>query len=163
MDLYSHRIVGWSMASRLTSTLVKDALKLAIALRQPGSGLVHHSDCRSRYACADYRLLVTARGMVAGISREWDCYDYALIESFFGALRSERAHHRQYRTRAEARQDIFRYIEVLYSRKRRHSSLGCMSPAQFERSLNLCADEMPTKWGEHRKKSTHPDSGTVGQ
>ena len=138
MDLYSRRIVGWSMACRLTSTLVKDALKLAVAQRQPDPGLVHHSDRGSQYASADYRVLLTAHGMVASMSRTGDCYDNAPIESFFGTLKTERVHHRHYRTRAEARQDIFNYIEVFYNRKRRHSALGYQSPAEFEQSLEVC-------------------------
>jgi transposase InsO family protein len=140
MDLYSRRIVGWSMASRLTSKLVKDALKLAVAQRQPSPGLVHHSDRGSQYASADYRLLLTARGMVASMSRKGNCYDNAPMESFFGTLKSERVHHCRYRTRAEARHDIFHYIELFYNRKRRHSTLGYMSPAQFEQSLQMCAN-----------------------
>lgn len=148
MDLYSRRIVGWSMASKLTSRLVKDALKLAIAQRQPGPGLVHHSDRGSQYASADYGVLLTARGMVASMSRKGNCYDNAPMESFFGTLKTERVHHRRYRTRAEARQDIFHYIEVFYNRKRRHSALGYMSPTQFERSLKMCTNQVSIKRGE---------------
>jgi transposase InsO family protein len=139
MDLYSRRIVGWSMASRYTSKLVKDALKLAVAQRQPGPGLVHHSDRGSQYASADYQVLLIAWGMVASMSRQGNCYDNAPMESFFGTLKTERVHHRRYRTRAEARQDIFHYIEVFYNRKRRHSALGYMSPDQFEKS-QVCAN-----------------------
>lgn len=139
MDLYSRRIVGWSMASRQTSKLVKDALKLAVAQRQPGAGLVHHSDRGSQYASADYQVLLTARGMVPSMSRKGNCYDNAPMESFFGTLKSERVHHCRYRTRADARQDIFRYIEVFYNRKRRHSALGYMSPSQFEQSQQMCS------------------------
>jgi putative transposase len=140
MDLYSRRIVGWSMANRLTSKLAEDALEMAIAQRQPGPGLVHHSDRGSQYARAEYRMLLAARGMVASMSRKGDCYDNAPIESFFGTLKSERVNHRRYRPRAEARQDIFYYIEVFYNRKRRHSALGYLSPAQFEHSLKVCAN-----------------------
>lgn len=138
MDLYSRRIVGWSMAARRTSKLVKDALKLALAQRQPGPGLMHHSDRGSQYASADYRILLTAHGMVASMSRSGDCYDNAPMESFFGTLKTERVHYRHYRTRAEARRDIFNYIEVFYNRKRRHSALGYKSPAEFEQSLEMC-------------------------
>ena len=138
MDLYSRRIVGWSMAARMTSKLVKDALKLALAQRQPGPGLMHHSDRGSQYASADYRILLTAHGMVASMSRSGDCYDNAPMESFFGTLKTERVHYRHYRTRAEARRDIFNYIEVFYNRKRRHSALGYKSPAEFEQSLEMC-------------------------
>jgi putative transposase len=140
LDLYSRRIVGWSMASRLTSKLVKDALKLAVAQRQPGPGLLHHSDRGSQYASADYRVLLTAWGMEASMSRKGNCYDNAPMESFFGTLKSERVHHRRYRTRAEARQDIFHYIEIFYNRKRRHSAIGYVSPAQFEQSLKMCVN-----------------------
>ena len=140
MDLCSRRIVGWSMGRRLTSKLVKDALKLAVAQRQPGSGLLQHSDRGSQYASADYRVLLRAWGMEASMSRKGNCYDNAPMESFFGTLKSERVHHRRYRTRAEARQDIFHYIEIFYNRKRRHSAIGYMSPAQFEQSLKMCAN-----------------------
>ena len=140
MDLYSRRIVGWSMASRYTSKLVKDALKLAVAQRQPGPGLIHHSDRGSQYASADYRVLLTAWGMVASMSRKGNCYDNAPMESFFGTLKTERVHHRRYQTRAEARQDIFHYMEVFYNRKRRHSALSYMSPDQFEKSRKMCTN-----------------------
>jgi putative transposase len=140
MDLCSRRIVGWSMARRLTSKLVKDALKLAVAQRQPGPGLLHHSDRGSQYASADYRVLLTAWGMEASMSRKGNCYDNAAMESFFGTLKSERVHHRRYRTRAEARQDILHYIEIFYNRKRLHSAIGYVSPAQFEQSLKMCVN-----------------------
>lgn len=148
MDLYSRQIVGWSMGSRLKSQLVKDALKLAVAQRQPDPGLVHHSDRGSQYASADYQVLLTARGMVASMSRKGNCYDNAPMESFFGTLKSERVHHCRYQTRSAARQDIFHYIEVFYNRKRRHSALGYLSPAQFEKSMELCPNWVSTKWGE---------------
>lgn len=138
MDLCSRNIVGWSMASRLTCQLVKDALKLAVARCQPGPGLVHHSDRGAQYASADYQVLVKAHGMVASISRTENCYDNAPMERFFDTLKSERVHHRRYRTRAEARRDLFNYIEVFYNRRRRHSALGYMNPAEFEQSLQVC-------------------------
>jgi transposase InsO family protein len=120
MGLCSRRIVGWSMVSRYTSKLVKDALKLVVAQRQPDPGLVHHSDRGSQYASADYQVLLTAWGVEASMSRKGNCYDNAPIESFFGTLKTERLHHRRYRARAEARQNVFHYIEVFYNRKRRH-------------------------------------------
>jgi putative transposase len=163
MDLCSRRIVGWSMACRLTSKLVKDALKLAVAQRQPAPGLLHHSDRGSQYASADYRVLLKGHGMVASMSRKGNCYDNAQMESFFGTLKTERVHHYRYRTRAEARQDIFHYIEIFYNRKRRHSALGYTSPAQFEQSLHMCVNRVSTKWGEPQVPVNWWHSDTVAQ
>ena len=132
LDLYSRRIVGWAMSDSLHRQLVIDALKMALAVRQPPSGLIHHSDRGSQYASIDYQALLTKYHMVGSMSRKGNCYDNAPVESFFGTLKTELVFHRQYTTHSEARLDIFEYIEVFYNRIRRHSSLGFKCPVKFE-------------------------------
>jgi transposase InsO family protein len=132
VDLFSRRVVGWSMASTMQGSLVKNALWVAIADRRPPAGLLHHSDRGSQYASFAYQSLLGDYQIVASMSRTGNCYDNAPMESFFGTLKCELVHDRHYRTRAQARQDIFEYIEVFYNRKRLHSSLGYLSPAQYE-------------------------------
>ena len=144
IDLFSRRVVGWSMHKRLKRRLVLDALKMALRGRSPGPGLIHHSDRGSQYASGDYQALLAAQQMVCSMSRRGNCWDNAPVESFFSTLKRELVHHRRYQTRAEARAEIFEYIEVWYNRRRRHSSLGYKSPAQYEelfdpRSLTLVA------------------------
>lgn len=133
MDLYSRAIVGWSMSDSLSSTLAQDALQMAIARRQPESGLLHHSDRGVQYASTAYQTLLAAHQMSPSMSDRGNCYDNAAMESFFGTLKTELVNDQHYRTRAEARQDIFWYIEVFDNRRRRHSTLGYLSPAEFER------------------------------
>jgi len=134
LDLYSRRIVGWAMSSSLHRQLVIDALQMALTTRQPPPGLLHHSDRGSQYASDDYQALLTQTRMVGTVpvSRKGNCYDNAPVESFFGTLKTELVFHQQYTTRAEARQDIFEYIEVFYNRFRRHSALGYKSPVNYE-------------------------------
>ena len=132
LDLYSRRIVGWAMSDSLHRQLVIDALQMALTTRQPPPGLLHHSDRGSQYASDDYQLLLTQAQMVGSMSRKGNCYDNAPVESFFGTLKTELVFHQQYATRAEARLDIFEYIEVFYNRFRRHSALGYKSPVNYE-------------------------------
>jgi putative transposase len=132
MDLFSRRVVGWSMSSTMHASLVRNALWMAITDRQPERGLLHHSDRGSQYAGFAYQSLLADHQMVVSMSRTGNCYDNATMESFFGTLKCELVHDRRYRTRAEARQDIFEYIEVFYNRRRLHSSLGYLSPVQYE-------------------------------
>jgi transposase InsO family protein len=140
LDVFSRRVIGWSMAITLCTVLVKNALLMAIAERYPGAGLLHHSDRGAQYASDEYQAVLNDHQMVVSMSRTGNCYDNAPMESFFGTLKCELIHHRHYRTRAEARQDIFEYIEVFYNRKRRHSSLGYLSPVQYEQSRQLCVN-----------------------
>ena len=133
MDLYSRRIVGWAMGSRISRHLVERALWMAICNRGPKPGLLHHSDRGCQYASHDYRKLLERRGIVCSMSRKGNCWDNAVMESFFGTLKTELVYHREYETREEARSDIFDYIEVFYNRKRLHSALGYRSPADFEK------------------------------
>jgi len=132
LDLFSRRIVGWAMDKRMKRQLVIDALEMAIGRRHPGLGLLHHSDRGSQYASKDYQKLLTKHGFIGSMSRKGDCWDNAPTESFFSTLKRERVYHRTYRTRLEARTDIFNYIECLYNPYRLHSTLGYQSPAQFE-------------------------------
>ncbi len=132
LDLYSRRIVGWAMSASLHRQLVIDALQMALTTRQPPPGLLHHSDRGSQYASDDYQLLLTQAQMVGSMSRKGNCYDNAPVESFFGTLKTELVFHQQYATWAEARLDIFEYIEVFYNRFRRHSALGYKSPVNYE-------------------------------
>jgi putative transposase len=133
MDLFSRKIVGWSMASTLHSTIVIDALSMAIDQRGPTPGLVHHSDRGVQYASAEFRAVLDAHGFVASMSRKGNCYDNAAKESFFHTLKTELVNHEHYRTRDEARASVFNYIEEFYNRQRIHSTLGYLSPVDFER------------------------------
>jgi transposase InsO family protein len=132
MDLYSRRIVGWAMADHLRTDLPLAALTMAISAQRPGAGLIHHSDRGVQYAAADYRKVMQSAGFRASMSRKADCYDNAPMESFFHTLKTELVHHRQYATRAEAKRDIFAYIEGFYNRTRRHSAIGYISPIEME-------------------------------
>ena len=132
LDLYSRTVIGWAMGHRLTVDLAEHALTMALANRKPKAGLRHHSDRGSQYAATAYQQLLTTHGMTGSMSRRGNCWDNACVESFFGTLKRELIYHRQYRTRDEATQDIFEYIEVFYNRRRRHSTLGYDSPAEFE-------------------------------
>jgi len=136
MDLYSRKIVGWSMSDNMRVDLVADALKMALVRRRPEPGFMHHSDQGVQYASADYQNLLTENGCICSMSRTANCYDNAVMESFWGSLKTELVYHRKYSTRDEARQSLFRYIEVFYNRIRRHSSLGYVSPEAFEAARN---------------------------
>ena len=135
LDLASRRIVGWSMGAAPDASLTEAALVMALRQRRPPAGLLHHSDRGIHYTCARYRHALTMHGIEASFSRLANCWDNAVVESFFKSLKTERVQHRTYRSRHEARQDLFEYIEVWYNRKRRHSSLGYLSPAEFEQRL----------------------------
>jgi putative transposase len=132
LDLYSRLVIGWAMGQRLTGELAEQALTMALANRQPRAGLVHHSDRGSQYAATRYQQVLTMHGLTPSMSRRGNCWDNACVESFFGTLKRELVYHRHYATRNEATQDIFEYIEVFYNRKRRHSTLGYDSPAEYE-------------------------------
>jgi putative transposase len=136
IDLCSRKIVGWSMADHMETSLVSDALKMALVRRRPERGLLHHSDRGVQYASDDYRHLLQTNGMVASMSGKGDCWDNAAMESFWSTLKTELVHHEQFATREQARAAIFMYIEVFYNRNRLHSSLDYQSPEAFEASLN---------------------------
>ena len=136
VDLCSRKVVGWSMAEHMRTDLVADALKMAVARRRPGEGLLHHSDRGSQYASDGYRHLLQSHGIECSMSGKGDCWDNAAMESFFATLKTELVNHEHYETRGQARASIFEYIEVFYNRRRLHSSLGYLSPEQFEASMN---------------------------
>lgn len=135
MDLFSRRIVGWSMQQTLTRRLVVDALRMALEGRRPAIGLIHHSDRGSQYASREYRALLEAAGCTCSMSRRGNCWDNAPVESFFSTLKRELVHGRLFQTRAEARLELFEFIEVWYNRERLHSSLGYLSPVAFEEQM----------------------------
>lgn len=134
MDLFSRRIVGWSMADHLRVELVTSALTMAIKQRDPQPGLIHHSDRGVQYCCGEYRELIESWGMVSSMSRVGDCYDNAPKESFWATLKKELFDEKKFATHVQARAAIFEYIEVFYNRQRIHSSIGYISPEQFEAS-----------------------------
>jgi putative transposase len=136
-DLFSRMVVGWAMAAAMTSRLVVDALEMALARRSVGSELVAHSDRGSQYASEHYRRRLSEEGIACSMSRRGNCWDNAPMESFFASLKKELVHHEDYATRAEATASIFEYIEAFYNRVRRHSSLGYVAPAEYERAHNL--------------------------
>jgi len=149
LDLYSRKVVGWSMSSRLQRDLVLEALTMALERRTPAPGLIHHSDRGSQYASYDIQKLLRDEGIACSMSGAGHCYDNAVAESFFATLKRECLHRRAYRTRIEARADVFRYIEIFYNRQRRHSSVGHISPEHCERhtleGTNLSALHEPEK------------------
>jgi putative transposase len=133
-DLYSRMVVGWSMAEHMQSRLVVDALEMAVARRLPQEGLLAHSDRGSQYASEHYQRLLGKHGIECSMSEVAQCWDNAPAESFFATLKKELVHHEDYQSRAEARASIFEYIETFYNPKRRHSSLGYLSPAEYEQA-----------------------------
>ena len=136
IDLCSRQVVGWATADHLRAELACRALSEALMRRRPSSELMHHSDRGVQYACDEYRGLLERHGIDPSMSRTGNCYDNAVVESFFGTLKKELVHHEDYPTRAAAHQSLFEYIEVFYNRRRRHSALGYVSPAEYEAALN---------------------------
>jgi putative transposase len=135
-DLFSRMIVGWSMDETMTSRLVVDALDMAVRRRLPGAGLLAHSDRGSQYASEHYQALLGKHRIECSMSGVGQCWDNAPVESFFASLKRELVHDESYTTREQAKASIFEYVEAFYNRVRLHSSLGFLSPEQFERSHN---------------------------
>ncbi len=132
MDLFSRKIVGWAMRDHMQVELASAALTMAIDQQRPQAGLIHHSDRGVQYASRPYRNALTRAGIAASMSRKANCYDNAPMESFFHTLKTELVHHRDYNTRAEARRDVFAFIEGFYNRTRLHSALGYIAPSEME-------------------------------
>ncbi len=130
--LFTGNIVGYAMGERLTRNLVSQSLLRAVVAKRPPQGLIHHSDRGSQYCSHDFRSILKRYGLKASMSRKGNCFDNAPMESFWGTLKQELAHHRRYRTRREAIQDITEYIEIFYNRQRLQPRLGFLSPAVFE-------------------------------
>ena len=133
IDLYSRRVVGWAMDRRMKKALVIRALLMAINLRQPSPGLLHHSDRGSQYAS---HALLKQHGMICSMSRKGNCWDNAPIERFFSSLKREWTGDRWYRSRQEVIADVREYVAVYYNSKRLHSTLGYMTPMNYEKILN---------------------------
>jgi putative transposase len=132
LDLCSRRVVGWSSSDRLSSPLVESALETAFRQRRPAPGLLHHSDQGGQYTSLDYQAALAAQGVQVSMSRRGNCYDNAMVESFFSTLKAELEGYGHYETRRQAQAELFEYIEVFYNRQRQHSSLAYRSPAEFE-------------------------------
>ena len=133
LDLFSRYVAGWAMLERMSSDLTIQALHMALHQRLARSGLIHHSDQGSQYTDQRYQALLQAARIQASMNGAGSWYDNAPMESFFGTLKGELVHHRQYQTRARRRPDLFYYIEAFYNRRRRHSALGYLSPEAYER------------------------------
>jgi len=131
-DLFSGNIVGYAMGERLTRNLVSQSLFKAVAAKRPAQGLIHHSDRGSQYCSHEYRNLIDRFGLKVSMSGKGNCYDNAPMESFWGILKQELIHHRRYRSRREAIEDITEYIEIFYHRQRRQARLGFLSPVAYE-------------------------------
>jgi len=132
IDLYARKVVGWSMHSRLHASLVLDALLMAVWRRKPKQKVTIHSDQGSQYTSGDWQDFLKAHNLAASMSRRGNCYDNAVAESFFASLKTERIRRKIYKTRQEARSDVFEYIEMFYNPKRRHMKNGMLSPVDFE-------------------------------
>jgi len=139
IDLYSRAVVGWAMSERITAGLANDALVMAVWKRKPYKGLMVHSDRGSQYASDLYQKTIKEHGFICSMSRKGNCWDNAPSESFFHTLKVELIHHRRYRTRQEATQDIFEYIEVFYNRQRRHSTIDYHTPLGYEQMCRKVA------------------------
>ena len=132
LDLSSRRVVGWAMADHMRASLVVDALRMALEARRPGPGLIFHSDRGSQYTSGEFTALLDAHGIVQSFSRPGECWDNAVSESWFSTLKNELIHRRSWPSRDRARRAIFEYIEVFYNRQRLHSSLGYLTPVEYE-------------------------------
>jgi len=132
LDLFSRQVVGWAMSNRINKKLVIDSLLMGIWRRRPESGLVFHTDRGSQYCSNDFQKVLKKHEMCSSMSRKGDCWDNAVAESFFASLKTERVFFNNYKTREEARRDVFDYIEIFYNNKRRHSYLGNISPKEYE-------------------------------
>jgi len=139
LDLFSRKVVGWSMSEQMSAQLVIDALMMAIWRRGKPIALLHHSDQGSQYTSEDFQRLLADQGITCSMSRKGDCWDNAAMESFFSTLKLERTNRKRYVTRDEARADVFDYVERFYNPRRRHSTLGQVSPDQFEQAWRSLA------------------------
>jgi transposase InsO family protein len=139
IDLYSRKVIGWSLQSTLTKQLVCDALMMALWRRGFPRGVLFHSDRGSQYCSHDYQNMLKQYGLTCSMSRKGNCWDNSVAESFFKTIKTELIHHERYSTRENAKQSIFQYIEVYYNKLRRHSTIGSLSPENFENQFGLVA------------------------
>jgi putative transposase len=133
LDLFSRRVVGWSLKSHMGEGLVRSAFLMALGRRNPHSGLLHHSDRGCQYASKDYQHLLSQHGVIASMSRKGNCWDNAVMERFFGSLKSERTDNKIYLTKEEAKADVIDYIEMFYNSERLHSTLDYLTPMEYEK------------------------------
>lgn len=133
MDLFSRRIIGWSMSAQIDKELTQNALRMALVNREPKTTLMHHSDQGKEYTNNDYQAMLKQQNMIVSMSRKANCHDNAVVESFFKTIKAELARKIKFKTPQEAKSAIFEYVEVFYNRKRIHSTLGYKSPVEFER------------------------------
>ena len=159
VDLFSRRVVGWSMKAEMTAQLVTDALIMAIWRRGKPDSLLHHSDQGSQYTSEQFQRLMADHGITCSMSRSGNVWDNAAMESFFSSLKTERTARKVYRTRDDARADVFDYIERFYNPRRRHSTLGYLSPVEFEEtsyvSLTACPKnrQQANHWTPHARSA----------
>ncbi len=137
IDLFSRRVVGWSMSATMVAQLVTDALVMAIWRRGKPDALLHHSDQGSQYTSEQFQRLMADHGVTCSMSRSGNVWDNAAMESFFSSLKTERTARKTYRTRDDAKADVFDYIERFYNARRRHSTIGYLSPVEFEEQMRL--------------------------
>ena len=137
MDLFSRRIVGWSMSDTIDSQLVQSAMRMALGRRNPDAGVIHHSDRGVQYASEDFQKLLKNNKAVCSMSRKGNCWDNACVESFFGSLKTEWVKGKIYESFEDGKKDIFNYIEMFYNRKRRHKTLGYVSPVVYEEMYEM--------------------------
>jgi len=135
IDVYSRKVVGWSMDDSMRTSLVNDALLMAIKRRNPNKGLIYHTDRGSQYASYEHRDLLKSNGIVQSMSRKGDCWDNAVAESFFHSLKTELTYHETFYTKTQANEKIFEYIEIFYNRQRLHSTNNYMSPSDYEEKM----------------------------
>lgn len=147
LDLYSRRVIGWAMSATPDKQVAVAALQMAVAQRQPAPGVIHHSDQGALYTSGAYQQVLAQTGLVASMSRKGNCYDNAVVESFFSTLKNELVHDRDYHTREEARAEVFEFIEVFYNRQRLHQTLGYVSPVQFETHNSVPLRKCPRNRG----------------
>ncbi len=150
LDVFSRRVVGWAMSARCDELLVETALRMALARRQPGAGLLHHTDRGSQETSRAYRQVLEQVEITVSMSGKGNCYDNAVTEAFFGSVKDECVHRTVYHSHEEARRSLFEYMEVFYNRQRRHPFLGYLSPSAFERQWELTAENLavflPDEW-----------------
>lgn len=144
LDLFSRMVIGWAVSSRITNELVVEALNKAISFRRPKKGLIVHSDRGSQYADYEYCRLLSERGFMQSMSGAGNCYDNAVVESFFHTIKTEWVSFEKYQTRAQAKTSLFDYIELFYNRERRHSKLGYLSPWNYEQKVSGVANLVST-------------------
>ena len=162
IDLFSRRVVGWSMSDTMEVDFVLDAFTMAVVQRKPEAGLLHHSDRGSQYAAQVHRQLLDGESVTTSMSRKGNCWDNAVVESFFATLKTELIGRRKFATRAAARRAIFEYIEGFYNRQRLHSTLGYMSPAEYEgsRQPQGSGAKATSTAVAARRRRLHADKGT---